>query len=137
MKLCCSLGRYVILSPCFQIVTSKVGVNMATKDKNIWLAILLNFVIPGLGYFYMGRKVLGVLLVVIMLALAFGSMSMGMVQVYGGISFPMFIVTCIDMAILHFKNKANSTKNCPFCGEHIRNEAVVCRFCSRELSTAA
>jgi hypothetical protein len=27
-----------------------------------------------------------------------------------------------------------ATKNCPFCAERIKRDAVLCRFCNRELS---
>lgn len=41
-------------------MTSSKKEKAAVQQKNIWLAIGLNFAYLGTGYFYMGRKVLGV-----------------------------------------------------------------------------
>lgn len=32
------------------------------------------------------------------------------------------------------KSNLNETKECPFCAEIIKNKAIICRFCNRDLT---
>jgi hypothetical protein len=107
------------------------------EGKNIWLAIGLNFVYLGAGYFYMGRRVLGVILILI-------ATGMGMAMVSNPILFSIvstawlgfFIITCIDMLILQSKNKKATAKACPYCAEPIKKEAVFCLHCKKDIVAA-
>ena len=106
------------------------------QQKNIWLAIGLNFVYLGAGYFYMGRKVLGVLLILI--ATGFAAAMASNPILFSAISsawFGIFIITCIDMLILYNKNRKETTKAGPYCAEPIKTEAISCLHCKKDLVT--
>jgi len=118
-------------------MTSSKKEKAVVQQKNIWLAFGLNFAYLGAGYFYMGRKVLGVVLILI--ATAFAAAMLSNPLLFGAISsawFGVFIITCIDMLILHSKNRKETTKACPYCAEPIRKEAVFCLHCKKDIVVA-
>jgi TM2 domain-containing membrane protein YozV len=126
-----------------QVPQAKVSSSPAvktTKEKSLPLAIGLNFLFPGVGYFYMGRISSGIFAVVLTFLLGFMMVispeSIGIVASF----FPgMQIVMIIDMLLLQDKRKkaieTNTLMPCPSCAEMIKKEAKVCRFCSREVQT--
>jgi hypothetical protein len=107
------------------------------KSKNIWLAIGLNLVYLGAGYFYMGRKTLGVLLMII--ATGFAALIMGYPPAESAILtiwIGMFVVTCVDMLVLNNKIQKETTKPCPYCAEPIKKEAIFCLHCKKDLAVS-
>jgi TM2 domain-containing membrane protein YozV len=100
------------------------------KAKDLVLAIVLNALLPGVGYMYMGRVPLGVLVLLIVPALIFFS--------EGWAWLVWMLVMGVDMYILHLKNKreveATTLKKCPSCAEMVRREALVCKHCHEKFS---
>jgi hypothetical protein len=108
---------------------------VAMKEKNLPLAIGLNIVLPGLGYMYMDKWIIGIFGCILVFGIYATTGTLFILPTWIGLN----IIMGIDMAILSSKNKkeiaAATTMKCPKCAEVIKREAKVCRFCNTELSS--
>ena len=103
------------------------------KEKSIPLAIGLNIVLPGLGYMYMGKVIVGIaalfLIIGIYAMFAFSGVLLTWVM--------MNIMMAIDMIILGKKNEKliedKTMIKYPYCAELIKNAAKICKHCKNEL----
>jgi hypothetical protein len=99
------------------------------KPKNLTLAVGLNFVLPGAGYFYMGRQLIGILGGALIIALIYLADWQNVLLVWISVN----IVMALDMLIINSKQvkeaELASTKKCKSCAELIKKEAIKCRFC--------
>lgn len=100
------------------------------KEKSLALAIGLNVVLPGLGYMYMGKIVVGIAAILLIIGIYATTALLYIFPTWIG----MNVIMAIDMYILNSKNKKMLTdqnmKKCPSCAELIQKEARLCRFCS-------
>jgi hypothetical protein len=108
------------------------------KEKSVPLAIGLNFLLPGLGYMYMGKVILGIAALFLIIGIYAVYALSGLLLTWIG----MNIIMAIDMLILGNKNKKmiedKTMMTCPHCAELVKNEAKICKHCksSLELQTA-
>ena len=106
----------------------------APAEKSIPLAIGLNLLLPGVGYMYMGRVLLGICVLLLIGGIYAGTAMLGFFYAWGGLN----LIMAIDMLILGRKREkdiaAATTKVCPKCAESIKRDAKVCRFCGADVS---
>lgn len=99
------------------------------KTKSLPLAIGLNFLLPGAGYLYYGKWVVGILGCSLILAMYHFSTGLGFIAPW----FVMNAIMFLDMFILHGRSKRKaeqaSMTRCGSCAEPIRKEAKKCKHC--------
>ncbi|MBC2714854.1 MAG: hypothetical protein HF978_06030 [Desulfobacteraceae bacterium] len=98
------------------------------KSKSGSLAAGLNILLPGVGYLYCGRVILGIIVLPFVIGLIY-------VQPYAAIT--IWIVLIIDgfLAAGRYNKKLEAKinaamKTCPQCAEKIMPEAKVCKHCA-------
>lgn len=104
---------------------------MKRKRKSGLLAAVLNLFLPGLGYMYCGRILLGIFVGIILLPieiLLMGEIPLAVV--------PIWIIMFIDgfLASGRYNKKLeekiyNTLKTCLQCAEKVQPEAKVCKHC--------
>lgn len=107
---------------------------MATlKEKSLPLAIGLNLVLPGAGYMYMGRVIIGIAAMLLISLIMLSSGLLLLLPTWLGVN----TIMAIDMWILFNKNRAAvqaaNTRKCPHCAESIQREAKICKHCHRDV----
>jgi hypothetical protein len=98
----------------------------------------VEFCVSGHRIFLHGAQGAGCI-VLILIATTFAAAMLSNPLLFGAISsawFGVFIITCIDMLILHSKNRKETTKACPYCAEPIKKEAVFCLHCKKDIVVA-
>ena len=107
------------------------------SEKSLPLAIGLNFVVPGFGYFYMGSIVSGVFAMALCAAISYLTFPLGILWIPASVVI-LDIVLSIDMILLNNKRNKKiielTTMVCPKCAEKINRAATVCRFCGNQFS---
>ena len=103
------------------------------KSKSLPLAIGLNLLLPGVGYVYMGRWILGIAACALILAIFKSNAAQNALLVW----LAMNALMAVDMVMLDNKNKKKikdrETVKCGSCAELILAEAKICRYCQADV----
>lgn len=118
------------------------------KKKSPALAVILSGVIPGLGHFYLGKFISGIVYFIITIVLFVESFKSTLSQSWNGshnsdnISFITIaqiangiivaFIAYIDARNINIKYSLLHAK-CPYCSEIVKSEAIVCKHCHKEI----
>ena len=114
-----------------------------SEKKNVGTAVVLNFVLPGAGYMYVGKVVLGVVVLLLALLADFAAISGAGIGVEAA-GF-LGVVGAIDgyLQATKYNERVDREKaeeeednlvRCPECAERIQRTARVCRFCQHRMA---
>ncbi|OLU35339.1 hypothetical protein [Pseudomonas sp. PA27(2017)] len=106
----------------------------AEKRKNLALAVGLNMLLPGLGYIYYGKWIVGFLGGGLVIAIAASNIAQNTLVVWVAVN----VLMAIDMLLLNSRDRRRArdsdSMQCRSCAELIRAEAKKCRFCGEEVA---
>lgn len=98
------------------------------KRKSGALAAGLNLIIPGAGYIYCGRVILGIAAFFIAIALVLTLFPFGAILIWLILIIDGFL--CAERYNKKLETKIESQKKkCPMCAELVQPEAKVCKHC--------
>ncbi|TAJ91782.1 MAG: hypothetical protein EPO31_13830 [Gammaproteobacteria bacterium] len=105
------------------------------KEKSGLLAAGLNILLPGAGYMYCGRPILGIIVLPFVIGMIFvtpaGALGIWIVLIIDGFLAAGRYNKCLAQKI------DAAMKVCPQCAEKIMPEAKVCRYCGHKFGEAA
>lgn len=129
------MGKVVVATD-IQMLGVTITREIVMKEKSLPLAIGLNILLPGLGYMYMEKWIVGIFACLLVVGIYVTTGLLFIVPTWIGLN----VIMGIDMAILSNKNKKKiaeaTTIKCLNCAEVIQREAKVCRFCNTKFTTA-
>ena len=106
--------------------------DLQLKRKSGILAAALNIVLPGAGYIYCGRVLLGVFALPFILLL----LSVSQVAAWG-----LWVILFVDgfLSASNYNEKLFERvrammKKCPMCAESVQPDALVCKHCGHSFS---
>ena len=103
------------------------------KEKSTPLAIGLNLLLPGLGYMYMGKIIVGIAALILVIAI-YATTS---IFVLFFVWLIMNAIMALDMIILGKKRSTEleqkTMMKCHMCAELIRKEAKICKHCGAQI----